>query len=545
MLTKNSQQLPEVRIEDIDNPILPYLISKAYITNRHHTFIHYLDINKLKPTIDNVKVQIKYLKSMIDNKTNFDQTHVISKFLEHANYLLAEINLKYNNINPNRRSKRGLINVIGKISKWAFGTLDSSDGEYYDNAIANLQNNQNNLLENQNQLFGITKQLMKKFNDTFYRFEENQKIIKMQIDQIMCGILDIEHQTVLNLIMLTCRDIISFLDNIENSIVFARLGTLHTSIIPVETMFELIKQIKSIYSHDSILTFNNILSYYDITTSQVFFRKDKIVFTVHFPIILPKPYNLFHLFPIPKNNVMIIPNKPYLLRNSTHHFYVDNECHSTEDKCIYHIANRVQETDCIIQLLDGKTNTCPLIPVKVLENIIEVINEAILIIIPADVMKIQLYCNNNGIQEIKKPSIISIPKTCYVKIGKQTYMNSRTSQTIQYSLPKVRFDVNKESTHPLQLKKINLDEIQNLKLSFDKLNLKTLNPTTENIQTFKWITASLTIMLTLIILYFGVKSYLQYRKSQKKILEDTITKSTLEKSQEEDHKGKTSLIFHS
>lgn len=185
-------------------------MGNAQITDRHHTFIHYLDINKLKPTISNITLEIKCIRGMIDNRPNFDEQHAIRRFLEHAEYLLAEINLKYNNINPNHRSKRGLINVVGKFHKWAFGTLDSSDGEYYDKAILTLQNNQSKLLENQNQLLGMTKQLMEKYNDTFYRLEQNQKLIQNQIARVISGTHDVQHETDLNLIMLTCRDYLIF-----------------------------------------------------------------------------------------------------------------------------------------------------------------------------------------------------------------------------------------------------------------------------------------------------------------------------------------------
>ncbi|KAL1489001.1 hypothetical protein ABEB36_014780 [Hypothenemus hampei] len=103
----------------------------------------------------------------------------IHSLLTHAKQLLENARVKINNISMHKRVKRGLLNIVGKTSKWLFGTLDSADEGKYDKAIGSLQNNINHEMSLQ---ISLTKQLINNYNDTITRLDSNQKLIKIRLE---------------------------------------------------------------------------------------------------------------------------------------------------------------------------------------------------------------------------------------------------------------------------------------------------------------------------------------------------------------------------
>ena len=84
---------------------------------------------------------------------------------------------------------------------------------------------------------------------------------------------------------------ITFLDNLENAVTFAKLGTLHTSIILVSQLEQTFLNLSTIYVE--VLLFKNFENYY-----QVNFVKDKIIFAINCQF-LKHIFEIFHFYPIP------------------------------------------------------------------------------------------------------------------------------------------------------------------------------------------------------------------------------------------------------
>ena len=109
-------------IQKLTNPILPISLKPTRIITSRHTFITYLNISELS----NIRNCLSSQLSFVISKKNLG-SHAIN-LIKQANTLLSYIDGSLAIIYP-KRSKRGLINLGGKVSKWLFGTLDAEDGK--------------------------------------------------------------------------------------------------------------------------------------------------------------------------------------------------------------------------------------------------------------------------------------------------------------------------------------------------------------------------------------------------------------------------------
>ena len=176
----------DIKIIPIKTPILPFRLGNARVIDTKHTFLHYIEINALFNQLDSIENSYNVLeKSIIQSSSKtLQNTHFINpnNLLNNAKYLISQIKVKLNNLNPNNRPKRGLINVGGKITKWLFGTLDSDDGKKYTKAINELHNNQNSHKREINLQISLTKQLIDNYNNTVTLLAKNQEHIKNHIN---------------------------------------------------------------------------------------------------------------------------------------------------------------------------------------------------------------------------------------------------------------------------------------------------------------------------------------------------------------------------
>lgn len=156
---------------------------------------------------------------------------------EKAEQKLAEI------IPHPSRFKRGLINAVGSIFKVVSGNLDASDGERYENLIRQLQLNQQKLSSSITSQNSISLSLIDKFNKTLQKINHNEHLLQSKLRQIafiveshpykenVMFIKDILNQLI-NLYEITN----SVLQDLENSLAFAKLKVLHPSIIKLNDL---------------------------------------------------------------------------------------------------------------------------------------------------------------------------------------------------------------------------------------------------------------------------------------------------------------------
>ncbi|KAL3286700.1 hypothetical protein HHI36_001195, partial [Cryptolaemus montrouzieri] len=112
-------------------------------------------------------------------------------------------------LNEKIRTKRGLINVGGKISKSLFGTLDSDDEELYKNYFTSIEKNENVLMRIREEIAMIVNKLKNKYIEKFHKLSDNLKLL-----QIVPSIQEIVQ---MRLLTFELKDIKNVLDEIKTA----------------------------------------------------------------------------------------------------------------------------------------------------------------------------------------------------------------------------------------------------------------------------------------------------------------------------------------
>ena len=82
------------------------------------------------------------------------------------------------------RSKRGVFNFIGGISKILFGTLDNEDANYYTDKISHLENEQLDFLKLSREQITVVKSTLRSVNSTLLTVSENEKILCKGLEEM-------------------------------------------------------------------------------------------------------------------------------------------------------------------------------------------------------------------------------------------------------------------------------------------------------------------------------------------------------------------------
>ncbi|XP_056641536.1 uncharacterized protein LOC130448273 [Diorhabda sublineata] len=391
-------------------------------------------LSQLIKQIDSLVTHFNYIKNSITTvtTTNSISYHALAQnMLIRTEYLINTVQKKFENLNPHIRNRRGLLNGVGKINKWLFGNLDSDDEIKYDNAITLLQQNQKNIIHETNLQISLYKKLIDHYNKSITTLNKNQANFNNGLQLFSASVYNkietlesyLTFQGMLYQINLDCQSTITFIDNIENAVVFSKLNSVHTSIISSYEILDIIQHLEKLYSEKQIPKFSNILTYYQFLGTQVSIIDSKLVFAIHVPILISETFEFYHLFPIIQNNKMYTPKFPYLARTQ-------NETQSEKEECpplegtYYCRQNFVQRDNCTLSLLEGNTlDDCQILEVNIEETIIQQVTTKEVLIMPIQQEKILSKCQSDRYLEIEEPSLVKIPENCELWINNQRYIN--------------------------------------------------------------------------------------------------------------------------
>ena len=422
-----------------------------------------------------------------------------------------------------KRSKRGLLNVVGKVDKWLFGTLDSDDETRYNNYFESLTKNQeilnNNLYKEQSILSTVTQEYTKNLQ----KLNTNQIIIAEKINSIKHTQLDLSNALYMSLIldniMLQLNTLNSIISNIENAISFAHVNKMHNSILNPNQLLTLIEQIKTIYGPNRIPKFKELINFYNYLSVQVIIKNNSILFSIHTPIVFPYYYTLYKLYPIPVANKTILLSNPYVLLTKEDYWTTKEECPQLEDLFICKQTTLSKDEHCLFELLTTSNNRCPLINIKYQKSTIQRLNGNEILVIPVNETIAREKCQQ-GLYKISEPSIITL-SMCPVEIGNKTYEAERKTQ-LQYVLELPKFlDVQSNNDNSkLSLEELNLDELKTAQKILSTIHLHPLEAP-EN-STNHWVgpTSSIAALVCGILLYIGWKKWNKPVSSQRNLSDE-------------------------
>lgn len=307
------------------------------------------------------------------------------------------------------------------------------------------------------------------FNGLARNLSHNQLILESRILQIQHAIKTTSiqlannyyyflTQMVLNQITAIYQTIYNIFDKVEIAISFAKLNTLHNSIVRPIDLFSEIQSIEK-YLTDVKLplepTLDNILGFENIINIKSYSKNYEIIFILEIPLVEPNTYQYYQLYPLPmkhdKSYHMILPKNSYLALSDNNFILSNDKCKeiSTEE----YLCNNMNPTKisnnapCEVNLLkfSKNINNCYPIPININElQIQKIINEKLIVIAPQPLVAIQQCKNIKDNIPLFGSYIIDLDSICTINIENhilKTYSNSKINFK-KIDLPKLNLESN-------------------------------------------------------------------------------------------------------
>ncbi|KAL1516140.1 hypothetical protein ABEB36_000061 [Hypothenemus hampei] len=269
------------------------------ISNNKWIILTYKDLSSLKESFQKYNLILNSLYNFIEpvNPCTFHaevKTHVslLSQISENIEEKFKDIEF-----DVTVKSKRGLMNGIGKPSMRLYVDCKLKRQHLMRESIKEIEQN----------LYNIS--------DTLLFYGAKIKILEIA-EQLMASYSYIE----------------LMLGDILNSVTFARLNIIHSSIIrPGDFMSQLLYisgNLNRDYLPLSVST-QSIAGYFDITELKAFQTDSRIIFALEIPLVEAENYLMFRLYPIPiKDNntrlyhILFPSGKKFIARNEDSSKYI-------------------------------------------------------------------------------------------------------------------------------------------------------------------------------------------------------------------------------
>lgn len=336
------------------------------------------------------------------------------------------------------------------------------------------------------------------------------------------------------------QNIYDILEKIEIASTFAKINTLHNSIInPLELLMEIQETNK--YLTNARLPFppeiDNILKYEKIIKIKGYSKGFTIIFILEIPLIENENFQFFELYtlPIKTNNTyqLLLPKTKFVALGTKHYVLTNNECiYIDTNEYLCRNVNPVlihKNPPCEIALLSYATDLsdCHPINIAITDPQIQQIKPDKWIIIIPEETTITSTCNKIiNKSNLQGTFVIKLNKDCEISFENQLLQTHISSpHEIKFELPKLNITYNKKpkiNYHPgpLQIETINnhkLLETQTL-LAEQTKKIREINNIPVSYKTSIW-----TILLYIIL--FFLLSYIIYIKFCRKHVIKKICKT--------------------
>lgn len=434
--------------------------------------MHYYDLELLYKEYLILNNQYFSAKTSFKNASIYSEVENYDKMIQ---FIRSNIDSKIENINLhslNSRTKRGLFNGIGTLLKGLTGNLDANDGERINKILSHMKSNQMKLQEQIKLQYSVNLDIVKKFNDTLRDIQHNELTLKSKIiyNEFLIQ-KNAKHENILfardifNQLIILYNTIFHILEEIENSLTFCKLRTLHPSIIKPKDLFLELQRISEHYKNQFPydVEYKNIFDFESVIEIHCKVENNRINYLLSIPIDFDILFDLYYLLPIPTKReseyFTIIPDSKYILKSK------NNLLKPLSDRCtegkIFHCPSYLQissKTDCEKQILsEERTNQCRYDRLQVVESHMEIIPEIdhYLAVFPTE-QKLKIKCQ----EKIESRTLSGI------------FLIKGSSCEVLYNNQKLNF-LDKTYGKPLVMDKLPLD-FKETNISNYKIHLKTL-----------------------------------------------------------------------
>ncbi|KAK2575266.1 hypothetical protein KPH14_012823 [Odynerus spinipes] len=262
--------------------------------------ISYLPLNGLMEQGTHIENGIKEVKEL-DNVGRHSRTiYQLEKSLQQAKKCRERLfsSVGYGSPEP-RRTRRGVFDFVGDVSKILFGTMSSADAEYYNKEIDLVHNdNKHNaeLFKNQTQ---ILKVVLENNNKLVTDYKEKISTISLDMRKLeKMGDTTLLDETILEFCMMLELEIFSFQRNIDitsQAIVDGRQGIISPNVVDPKVFYKLIQKIRAEEGTNrlpQVAVADHYYEYLQICTIEIVIIKQKLVSVIKIPILEKPKYRI-------------------------------------------------------------------------------------------------------------------------------------------------------------------------------------------------------------------------------------------------------------
>jgi hypothetical protein len=302
-------------------------LGDLYIFRDHWKFINYINLAPLEEKEQILKfyankIEVLCYSLYADNITcsGLQELQRIERKLtvlkidrETINDMVGRFDDEVRFNNRGARIKRSVFDFVGQIAKILFGTLDSSDANYYNEQIDLVYNNSKELTTLYKKQISIMRSAINDFSNAFkennQKFKEidfNMNKLNEQLRKNTRRITEIQMNTEVNSYLLECAEMMLEyeleLTILTDTILLARRGLLHPKILTPRELFDNLKDSHYMTNNKRLPVvldpsqFNNLIDSSDLS---IFYKNHRLVYILEIPLIEQNDFILYHAIPLP------------------------------------------------------------------------------------------------------------------------------------------------------------------------------------------------------------------------------------------------------
>lgn len=484
------------------------------ISNNHWNLIVYKDLKLIKTAFENAERSLRMLEKHVfkpDLKFHDNLQHFIIPLKPHYTMLKSisnKINEKINNIGiTTMRRKRYLLNAAGSLIKWITGNLDENDGKYFNEAIDRLEKDDTQTQSLMRSQISITTKIIKSFNHTIRKLMIDDQYLENNLKSIQTFLNKNEEKTyylarqveilnncesLLEVYMLLSNEI----NDIENSLTFAKLKVLHPSIISSMQLLEQLTNISNTLAPNEILpaspNVRTIGQIANLITLKGFTTANRVVFILNIPLTSNEVYTSYHLFSIPtrhpSSNLFhtIVPESKYIGISQDNREYIrTNEiesCKKIDDTllCFNILPYPGEKAPCEINIISKlHSENCKSTIMALDDFNVQELKKNKWLIILSKPLPIKITCGQHfKTQMIYENSLLKLTQGCRAFVGSIQISAAEHNTTKQQSddiIPVIPFNccddipdkIEELKLQPVPLRNIRLDEFNEAQSSIN------------------------------------------------------------------------------
>lgn len=204
-----------------------------------------------------------------------------------------------------KKTKRGLFDFIGEVSKTLFGTLSDSDANYYNSELDKLYDDQKNVIQyvknqtsiilktlsSNEKIIDVTSNAIKRVNDQFNRLKNLSQTNEANI-WIDESLFDLDDEL---------RKLIDEIRKAEELIVDGRRGTIKPYILSPKDLFKILRQHKHIDNFPVPLEEIYYTTLLDISEISIALTDKRLLIQLTIPLIEDKILELTKVISLPRH----------------------------------------------------------------------------------------------------------------------------------------------------------------------------------------------------------------------------------------------------